>query len=106
MTRKLIYPLIVLGVAIVFETMNLGYYDRSLISSLLLAAAFVAYVTHDVFFRGKAISRHHIILGVPIAILLVLMTVGGMIGLSQVWIWAIFAAATVLSLGLVGRHAV
>jgi len=105
-TRKLVFPLVVLAGAIGFEALKVGYYDRSLILSLLLAAAFSVYVAYDFLFRRRTINLHHIILGIPIVTLLALMALGDTIGLSQVWIWIIFAGMTVLCVGLVSRKSV
>jgi small-conductance mechanosensitive channel len=103
MIRKLSFFLIVLLGAVCFEVFKVDYYSRSLIVAAALTVAFVLYVLFDFLFRRVSISKIHILLGIPIVILLALMTVRSSIGLSQVAIWLVFAGVTVLCVGFASR---
>jgi len=103
--RKLPFIFGVLFIAISFEALKVDYYSRSLIAALFLAIGFVSFMFYDAVFRKVPIGNSHVLLGIPVVTLLTLVTMGDMVGLSQVAIWIIFASVTVLCIGFVSRRA-
>jgi len=105
MTRRLPFFFAILFIAICFEALKVDYYSRSLIAALLLAIGFVVFVFYDAIFKKIPIGNFHILLGIPVVTLLALVTMGDMMGLSQVAIWVIFVGVTVLCVGFASRRA-
>jgi len=105
MTRRLPFFFAVLFIAICFEELKVDYYSRSLIAALLLAVGFVVFVVYDVIFRKLPIGNFHVLLSIPVVTLLALVTMEGVVGLSQVVIWIIFVGVTVLCVGFASRRA-
>lgn len=100
---KLIFLFVILVAALALEASNIDYLNRGVLVSMVLVFSFLCYLLYDTLFRKRRLGTTQLILSVPVIALAVLMAGRNAFGLSQVAIWVIFAAVTVLCVGFVLR---